>query len=66
PRFVGRNGSKIWVTDGRITCEALIFGSTGLGGISKESVLDLAYAPSINKWGGVRSIQLNLEDVNLN
>ena len=64
PKRVGKKGFKLWVTDKKITCEALIFSSDDyLSGISKESTVSLAYTPLINTWGGVRSIQLNLEDV---
>ena len=63
PRIIGRKGVKMWVTDGGITCEALIFGLEDTSGISKESIVNLAYTPSINSWRGVSSIQLDLEDI---
>ena len=64
PKLIGRKGAKIWVTNGRLTCEALIFGAQDtMNGISRDSVVNLAYSPVINEWGGVRSIQLNLEDI---
>jgi len=63
PKIVGRKGVKMWVTDGGITCEALIFGLEDTSGISKESVVNLAYTPSVNSWRGVSSIQLDLKDI---
>ena len=63
PQLIGKRGSKIWVTDGKVTCEAVIFGEGNLSGISRESIVNLAYTPSINEWRGVRSIQLRLEDI---
>jgi len=63
PKAIGRRGIKTWVTDGKVTCEALIFRSGDMSGITRESIVNLAYTPSINEWAGLRSIQLNLEDI---
>jgi single-stranded-DNA-specific exonuclease len=63
PRQIGKNGFKIWVTDGQITCEAVTFGRDGLDAPKTGSNVDLAYTPSINDWQGVRSIQLELCDI---
>jgi single-stranded-DNA-specific exonuclease len=65
PRQIGRNGFKIWVTDNRITCEAVSFGRGGLDAPAAGSNLEIAYTPSINDWQGVRSIQLELRDVKM-
>lgn len=64
PRSIGRNGIKFWVTDGKITCEAIAFGvqDSFLRELSNER-LDLAYFPSINIYKGLRSIKLDLEDL---
>jgi single-stranded-DNA-specific exonuclease len=63
PRPIGKNGFKIWVTDNKITCEAVSFGKGNLEAPKTGSEVDLAYIPSINDWQGVRSIQLELKDV---
>ena len=64
PRVIGRNGLKFWVTDGRITCEAVGFGmSDAFLDMLMEGEIDLAYSPSINVYKGLGSIQLTLEDV---
>ncbi|OGW85802.1 MAG: single-stranded-DNA-specific exonuclease RecJ [Omnitrophica bacterium RIFCSPLOWO2_01_FULL_45_10] len=60
---IGKNGFKIWVTDDRITCEAVSFGRSALTPPDAGSKLDLAYTPSINNWQGLQSIQLELHDV---
>lgn len=64
PKVVGKRGVKFWVTDGQVTCEAIGFGmSDAFLGILMEGDIDLAYSPSVNTYKGLRSIQLNLEDV---
>ena len=63
PRQIGKNGFKIWVTDGHITCEAVTFGRNKLDAPRTGASVDLAYTPSINDWQGVRSIQLELCDI---
>lgn len=64
PRQIGKNGFKIWVTDGRITCEAVTFGRSGIEAPKQGAKVDLAYTPSMNYWQGVSSIQLELHDIN--
>lgn len=63
PRQIGKSGFKMWVTDGKITCEAVSFGRNKLDMPKAGSEVDLAYIPSINDWQGVRSIQLELKDI---
>jgi len=63
PRSIGKNGFKIWVTDNKITCEAVSFGKGNLEAPKTGSEVSLAYIPSINDWQGVRSIQLELKDI---
>jgi single-stranded-DNA-specific exonuclease len=63
PRQIGKNGFKMWVTDNRITCEAVSFGKGDLGIPKAGSSVDLAYTPSMNNWQGVQSIQLELRDI---
>ena len=67
PRSIGENGTKFWVTDGKITCEAVGFKfNHQLSGNLREAVLDLAYSPSVNNWQNNKTIQLRLEDVKIN
>jgi len=63
PRRIGKNGFKIWVTDDRVTCEAVSFGRSDMELPRPGQTLDLAYSPSINSWQGVDSIQLELKDI---
>jgi single-stranded-DNA-specific exonuclease len=63
PRPIGKSGFKMWVTDGRITCEAVSFGRGELDAPQPGSSVDLAYVPSINDWQGLQSIQLELKDI---
>ncbi|MBN2452769.1 MAG: single-stranded-DNA-specific exonuclease RecJ [Candidatus Omnitrophica bacterium] len=63
PRHIGKNGAKMWVTDGRITCEAITFNRSRFNIPKTGSDTDLAYIPSLNDWQGVRSIQLELLDM---
>jgi len=64
PRLIGRKGVKFWVTDGKITCEAIAFGVSDIFlDTLKNEGIDLAYSPTMNAYRGLRSIQLNLEDL---
>lgn len=63
PRQIGKSGFKMWVTDNRITCEAVSFGKNNLDLPKTGSGVDLAYIPSINNWQGLQSIQLELRDI---
>lgn len=63
PRQIGKNGIKMWITSGAITCEAINF-RKGLVNIPKTGqVFDIAYSPAINSWQGIDSIQLDLFDI---
>jgi len=64
PQRIGKNGFKIWVTDQKLTCEAVGFrmADSHLPKIKSKRV-DIAYSPEINNWGGMRSIQLNIHDI---
>ena len=63
PRQIGKNGFKMWVTDNKITCEAVSFGKSDLDIPKTGSDVDLAYIPSMNNWQGLQSIQLELRDI---
>lgn len=63
PRNIGKSGFKLWVTDKRVTCEAVSFGRQELHQPDSGSPINVAYQPSINNWQGVSSIQLELKDV---
>ena len=62
PRRIARNGIKMWVTDDKITCEAVNFRAQDMEMPTKGSKINLVYSPSINTWQGVPSLQLDLKD----
>lgn len=65
PKPMGKNGFKIWLTDEKVTCEAI--GNVPLNyDISDLSDgLDIAYSPSLNNWQGISTIQLRLKDMKI-
>lgn len=63
PRHIGKKGFKMWVTDGRTTCEAITFNKDNFNIPKTGAETDLAYIPSINDWQGMQSIQLELLDI---
>lgn len=63
PRRINRNGVKMWVTDGKMTYEAIAFGASAEFTPEKDSVFNLAYTPSMNSWQGIDTIQLELKDI---
>jgi single-stranded-DNA-specific exonuclease len=63
PREIGRNGFKFLATCGDLTCEAITFRKNGLARPAPGDRIDLAYTPSINSYGGIDSIQLNIKDI---
>lgn len=66
PAVFGKNHLKMWVTDGRVTCEAIGFRKRELYPLlSRGESFDLAYYPSVNNWQGMSSIQLEIEDLQI-
>ena len=63
PKKIGKNGFKIWVTDGEATCEAISFKQDDTGLPSVEEKVDLVYTPGVNSWQGIQTIQLDLKDI---
>lgn len=63
PRTLRGNGFKIWITDGKVTCEALgsKFSNIDVSDISHG--FSVVYSPSINDWQGINTIQLKLKDL---
>ena len=62
PQRMGADGrhAKLWITDGRATCEA-VFWNTGDGPLP-EGRFDLAFSPQINEYNGATSVQLKVLD----
>jgi len=65
PKFIARNGFKIWVSSGSVTCEAISFRRELMEVPKAGQTVDIAYSPSINNWQGIDSIQLDLCDIKI-
>lgn len=64
PTVVANKHIKFWVTDGKLTCEAIGFNQAkAFSELSVGDTITLAYVPSINTWQGNHSIQLKIEDL---
>jgi single-stranded-DNA-specific exonuclease len=65
PRFLRGESLKLWVTDGKVTCEA--FGNKFLDSdISRlNQGFSIVYSPSMNDWQGISTIQLKLKDIHI-
>ena len=63
PKTLRGNSFKIWLTDGKTTCEALgsKFNDIDVSDISNG--FSVVYSPSINDWQGIHTIQLKLKDL---
>jgi len=66
PVQFGRNGIKMWVTDKKITCEAVCFNAFDMLGRAEESDrMDVVYVPKIRKQSGIDTFKLEVEDLKL-
>lgn len=64
--LIAGNHLKFWVTDGRLTCEAIGYNKAGKLPMFKGGEnISLVYSPSINNWQGNLSIQLKIEDLKI-
>ncbi len=61
PREIGRSGIKFLVTDGRAHCEAITFRKNSISRPSVGDKVDLVHTPSVNGYGGIDSVQLNIK-----
>ncbi|NQT22569.1 MAG: hypothetical protein HQ579_03920 [Candidatus Omnitrophica bacterium] len=66
PRFMGKNGIKMLVSHGDVTCETVSFKRDSIDVPRQGQILDIVYSPSINSWQGIDSIQLDLRDLRIN
>jgi len=64
PQVLGRETIKFWVSDGRITTEAIGFGMASFreSFVEAES-FDLVYSPKLDTWQGEGTVLLEVEDV---
>lgn len=64
PRLLSKDTLKFWVTDGRITHQAIGFGmGKYLEKLCGMEQFDLAYNPRIDKWLGQESTILEVEEI---
>ncbi|MCK4994885.1 MAG: single-stranded-DNA-specific exonuclease RecJ [Candidatus Omnitrophica bacterium] len=63
PKTLRGNSFKIWLTDGKVTCEALGSKFTDIDITDINSGFSVVYSPSINDWQGINTIQLKLKDL---
>jgi single-stranded-DNA-specific exonuclease len=60
-RVVGKGHLKFFVSDGESVVEAIWW---GMGGVQLPAgPLDIAFAPELNEYGGVETVQLHVKDV---
>ncbi|MCP4649028.1 MAG: single-stranded-DNA-specific exonuclease RecJ [PVC group bacterium] len=64
PKILRGETFKLWLTDEKITCEA-IGRLNGVAPTSLNEGFSIVYSPSINDWQGISTIQLQLKDIRL-
>ena len=64
PKVMGRDTVKFWVSDGRVTHQALGFGMAPLcAGLRMGQAVDIAYSLSIDDWNKAPQPQITLKDI---
>ncbi len=63
PKTLRGNSFKIWLTDGKMTCEALGSKFNDIDITDTSNGFSVVYSPSINDWQGINTIQLKLKDL---
>ncbi|MFH0913205.1 MAG: single-stranded-DNA-specific exonuclease RecJ [Candidatus Omnitrophota bacterium] len=64
PQVLGRETIKFWVSDGRITTEAIGFGMASfMESFVEAESFDLVYRPKLDTWQGEGTVLLEVEDV---
>lgn len=67
PTIVGRDTIKFWVSDGKLTAQAIGFGQANIFDlVSDADSIDLVYSPSIDDWRKPAEIQLEIKDIKVN
>ena len=66
PQCLGKATMKCWLTDGRLTYQAVAFRWGAEQPVLESGArLDIAFTPAMREWQGERSLQLELKDVRL-
>ncbi|MFA6350066.1 MAG: single-stranded-DNA-specific exonuclease RecJ [Candidatus Omnitrophota bacterium] len=64
PQILARDTLKFWVSDGKISCEAIGFGKAGLKeSLTRAKSFDLAFSPKIDDWNGDNRLVLEIEEI---
>jgi single-stranded-DNA-specific exonuclease len=64
PQILSRETLKFWVTDGRVSFQAIGFGMSNLkDSLVNADYLDLVYSPKIDDWGGEVGIILEAREI---
>jgi len=64
-RALRANSFKMWITDGKITCEALASNFSDIDINHINNGFSIVYSPAINDWQGINTLQLKLKDMKL-
>ncbi len=66
PIIMGKDTLKFWVSDGKVTYQALGFGMARYYDlVNCASAVNLAYRISLDTWNGNNQLQLEIEDIRL-
>jgi len=65
PRILRSNTFKLWLTDEKVTCEAIGSRFDDLDISSITDGVSIVYSPSMNEWQGISTIQLKLKDIRM-
>jgi len=63
PKALRGSSFKLWLTDGKVTCEALGSRFSDIDISHLDTSFSIVYSPSINDWQGINTIQLKLKDL---
>jgi single-stranded-DNA-specific exonuclease len=67
PQVLRRSTIKMWVTDGKITAEAIGFNMVdSMPSDPANRKVDIAYTCDLNEYKGIISIKLQLKDLHVN
>jgi single-stranded-DNA-specific exonuclease len=65
PKEFDKGGFKFLATCGNLTHEAITFKKNRIHKPMQGNTVNIAFTPSINKWEGIETIQLNLKDLEI-
>jgi single-stranded-DNA-specific exonuclease len=66
PQSFKRSTIRLWVTDGKVTAEAVGFNMADCLPSTMDKGIDIAYTCDLNTYKGITSIKLQLKDLQAN